>query len=123
MKKYVIDFLAIILGASLMALGIVLFLLPNRLSSGGFSGITTILYYLFDLKIGTMTLLMNIPLFIIAFLKLGRDFFSKAIFGTISFSLLLNIFEKLFENMQILTDDRLLASIYGGIVVRSSEQP
>lgn len=105
-----------------MALGIVLFLLPNRLSSGGFSGITTILYYLFDLKIGTMTLLMNIPLFAIAFLKLGRDFFSKAIFGTISFSLLLNIFEKLFENMQILTDDRLLASIYGGIIVRSSEQ-
>lgn len=80
MKKNFIDILAIILGCTLMSLGIVLFLLPNQLSSGGFSGITTVLYYLFDLKVGTMTLFMNVPLFAIAFFKLGKRFFTKAIF-------------------------------------------
>jgi len=49
MKKIIKDIFAIIIGSSLMALGIVLFLLPNQLSTGGFSGITTVLYYLFDL--------------------------------------------------------------------------
>lgn len=105
-----------------MALGIVLFLLPNQLSSGGFSGITTVLYYLFNFKIGTTTLLMNVPLFIIAFLRLGKNFFAKAIFGTISFSVLLNILESLLQNIEVLTTDKLLASIYGGLVVRSTAQ-
>lgn len=116
-KNILIEFLAIIAGCTLMSLGIVLFLLPNQLSSGGFSGITTVLYYLFNFKIGTTTLLMNIPLFIIAFFKLGKRFFTKAIFGTISFSVLLNIFETFLKDVTILTNDKLLASIYGGLVV------
>lgn len=123
MKKIVKDLVAIIIGSSLMALGIVLFLLPNQLSTGGFSGITTVLYYLFDLKIGTMTLVLNIPLFVFAFIKLGRSFFSKAVFGTISFSVLLNVFEAIFKDMHILTEDKLLSSIYGGLVVRNTELP
>lgn len=117
MKKIIVDYILIILGCTFMSLGIVLFLLPNQLSSGGFSGITTVLYYLFSFKIGTTTLLMNIPLFVISFFKLGKKFFAKAIFGTISFSLLLNAFESLFQDKIILTTDKLLASIYGGLVV------
>ncbi len=122
MKKIIKDYTLILIGCTLMALGIVLFLLPNQLSSGGFSGITTVLYYLFNLKIGTTTLLMNLPLFIIAFLRLGKNFFAKAVFGTISFSILLNIFESLLQNIEVLTTDKLLASIYGGLVVRSAVQ-
>jgi len=70
MKKLIIDFLAIIAGCTLMSLGIVLFLLPNQLSSGGFSGIATVLYYLLKFPIGTVTLILNIPFFIIALFKL-----------------------------------------------------
>lgn len=87
--------------------------MPNQLSSGGFSGITTVLYYLFDLPIGTMTLLMNVPLFIAAYIKLGRHFFVKAIYGTVIFSVLLNFFESTLKDMPVLTEDKLLASIYG----------
>lgn len=100
-----------------MALGVVLFLLPNQLSSGGFSGISTVLYYLFDFKIGTVTLLLNIPLFIFAFFRFGKSFFIKAVFGTVTLSILLNFFESILGDMPILTEDRLLASIYGGLVV------
>jgi len=117
MKKYIIEVIGTIIGSSIMAFGIALFLLPNQLSSGGFSGITTVLYYLFDLKIGTTTLLMNIPLFIMAYLKLGKKFLAKAIFGTVTFSVLLNIFEMLMQNVRVITQDKLLASIYGGLVI------
>lgn len=117
MKKLAKEYILIIIGCTLMSLGVVLFLLPNQLSSGGFSGITTVLYYLFDLKIGTTTLLMNIPLFIMAYFKIGKRFLVKAIFGTITFSLLLNTFESLLSNIPVFTQDKLLSSIYGGLVV------
>lgn len=77
--KFLKETLITIVGCIFMALGVVLFLLPNQLSSGGFSGIATLLYYLFGFKVGTITLLMNIPLFIIAYIKLGKKFLIKAI--------------------------------------------
>ncbi len=117
MQKIIKDFLKIFIGCSLMALGVVLFLLPNQLSSGGFSGITTVLYYLFDFKIGAVTLIMNIPLFIISFIKFGKKFFIRAISGTIIFSLLLDCFEGVFSNIPVLTQDKLLSSIYGGLII------
>jgi len=112
-KKAFIEFIQILLGTAIMAIGTALFLLPNKLSAGGFSGIATIFYYLFELPIGTTTLLLNIPLFLFAFLKLGKKFFMRSIAGTISLSFFLD----LFENFEGLTQDRLLACIYGGILI------
>ena len=77
--KFLKETLITLIGCALMAFGIVVFLLPNRLSSGGFSGIATLLYYIFGLKVGTTTLLMNIPLFILAYVKLGKKFVIKAV--------------------------------------------
>ena len=62
-----------------MAFGVSVFLLPNQLSSGGFSGISTIAYYLFKVPIGTTMLVLNIPLMIFAFFRLGKLFLAKAI--------------------------------------------
>lgn len=59
-----------------------------------------------------MVLLLNIPLFIISFLKNGKNFFINAIAGTILLSLFLDIFDKL----KPLTNDRFLACIYGGVI-------
>ena len=52
-KKWAKDILGIIVGSLIMAIGTSLFLLPNQLSSGGFAGISTIIYYLFKLPLGT----------------------------------------------------------------------
>lgn len=111
-KQYLKDLVMIIIGSLIMAIGTSFFLLPNQLSSGGFSGITTIIYYLFGLPMGTVMIILNIPLFIIALIKLGKDFFIKAIIGTGMLSIFLNWF----EGANAITDDRLLACIYGGIV-------
>ncbi len=77
--KFIKEILITAIGCTFMALGIVIFLLPNQLSSGGFSGIATVLYYTFGFKVGLTNFLMNIPLFIIAYIKIGKKFFIKAI--------------------------------------------
>ena len=56
---------------------------------------------------------LNMPLFIIALIKLGKRFFVKTIIGTIMLSIFLNVF----EGVNALTSDRLLASIYGGVII------
>ena len=112
-KKYLKEGIEIILGCVLMALGTSLFLLPNQLSSGGFAGIATIIYYLFNLPLGTTMLILNIPLIILTIIKVGKETAIKGVIGTI----VLSTFIDIFETFNPLTEDRLLACIYGGILI------
>lgn len=111
-KHVIIQFLQIIVGTALVAISTSLFLLPNQLSSGGFSGIATIVYYLLKIPLGTTVLVLNIPLFVMSLIKNGKHFFLNAITGTVGLSVFLNIFEKI----KPITTDRFLACIYGGII-------
>ena len=113
LRKYFKELIEIIIGCFLMAAGTSLFLLPNQLSSGGFAGIATIIYYLFKLPLGTTMLILNIPLFILTIIRVGKETAIKGIIGTISLSVFIDILEK----FNPLTEDRLLACIYGGILV------
>ena len=112
-KKIIIEILGTVLGAFVMAIGVSLFLLPNQLSSGGVSGIATITYYLFNIPMGTMILIINVPLFLFAFFKIGKSFFIKSLIGTFTLSLFIDMLDKL----KPITQDRFLACIYGGIVI------
>ncbi|MBP3802046.1 MAG: YitT family protein [Clostridia bacterium] len=112
LKNFFIDSIWTIIGAAIMATGVSFFLLPNQLSSGGFSGIATITYYLFNFPMGITIITLNAPLFLFAIYKLGKGFFIKSIFGTVS----LSVFIDLFNMLKPLTQDRFLACIYGGII-------
>lgn len=112
-KKTVIEIIGTIAGAFIMAVGVALFLLPNQLSSGGISGVATITYYLLNIPMGTMILIINIPLFVIAIYKIGKNFFIKSLIGTVSLSVFIDFLDKL----EPLTKDRFLACIYGGIII------
>ena len=112
-KKLIVEILGIILGAVIMAVATSLFLLPNQLSSGGVAGIATITYYLFNLPMGTIMVLINVPLFIISIFKIGKSFFIKSMIGTAALSLFIDILDKITP----LTKDRFLACIYGGIIM------
>ena len=112
-KKIILEMLGTILGSFIMALGVSLFLLPNQLSSGGVAGIATITYYLLNIPMGTMILLINIPLFLISIFKIGKYFFIKTLIGTASLSLFIDILDK----FEPLTEDRFLACVYGGIIL------
>lgn len=111
-KKYIIDGIYIVLGSLIMAFSISQFMMPNQLSTGGFSGIATIVYYFIGIPLGTTTIALNLPLFILAYFKIGRKFLIRAIIGTILLSLFLNIL----ETFPSLTSDKFLACIYGGIL-------
>ncbi len=113
MKKAILEISGTILGAFVMAVGVALFLLPNQLSSGGITGIATITYYLLQIPMGTMIVIINIPLFIMAIYKIGKNFFIKSMIGTISLSIFIDMLDKI----KPLTNDRFLACIYGGIII------
>lgn len=112
-KKILTEILVTIIGALIMAIGVAQFLLPNQLSSGGITGVATIMYYLLKIPMGTAIVLLNIPLFLMSIFKIGKTFFIKSIIGTIAISVFIDIFDK----FKPLTNDRFLACIYGGIII------
>lgn len=114
--EFLIEIIYIIVGAILIAIGINIFLLPNKMTTGGASGIATIIYYVFNMPMGITTLLINIPLFIIAIIKLGRKFTIKTIVSTILLSIFLEIF-KFEEYAKSLNLDLVISCILGGITV------
>lgn len=112
-KQILKEYLLITFGCILMAVGVSLFLLPNELSTGGFSGIATIVYYLFKFPLGTTILILNIPLLLVSYFKIGKELFVRSIYGTVIFSAMVDIFDKILP----LTHDRFLGCIYGGIMM------
>ena len=70
-KKSIIDGAGTVIGSAIMAVGVSSFLLPNQLSSGGFSGVATITYYLLKIPMGAMIMALNIPLFLFAGYRLS----------------------------------------------------
>ncbi len=109
------EIILIIMGCLLASFGTANFLLPNQLSSGGFAGIATIFYYFFNIQMGTTIMVLNIPLFIWGYLKMGWKFILKTIFATFLYSGLIDIF----ANFSFFVSDRLLSSIYGGVLIGS----
>ena len=112
-KNIIVEILGTIVGSAIMAFGVAAFLLPNQLSSGGFSGIATIIYYLLKIPMGTMIIVMNIPFFLFAGYRIGKQFFIKSLIGTVSLSLFIDLLDK----YPPVTTDRFLASIYGGVII------
>ena len=111
-KKFILETIGTIVGAFIMSVSISFFLLPNELSSGGFSGIATAFYYILKIPMGVTIAVLNIPMFIFSSFKIGKDFFVKSLIGTAS----LSIFIDLLDKFPAITNDKLLAAIYGGVL-------
>lgn len=112
-KHIILEIFGTIIGAAIMAFGVASFLLPNQLSSGGVSGITTITYYLLNIPMGIMIIAINIPLFLFAWYRIGKKFFVKSLIGTLSLSLFIDVLDQ----YPAVTTDKFLASIYGGVII------
>ena len=112
-KKAAIDFLYFSAGGALYALSVDMFTAPNGILLGGFTGIGTILNYLFSVPIGTAVFLLNVPLFLTAFHKFGFRFIVKTVLATFLMSLFMDVFA-LF--VPVYTGDKLLSALFGGIL-------
>lgn len=111
-KKAILDYLLITIGSLLMAIAVAIILLPNELSTGGFSGIASIFYYFFNVQVGTVIIALNTPLLILAYFKLGKKFVIRNIYGII----MLSFFIDKLEVLNAITRDKFLSCIYGGIL-------
>jgi uncharacterized membrane-anchored protein YitT (DUF2179 family) len=112
-KEFLIDTFIFVLGGILYSIAINCFLSKNNILNGGFTGIATILNYLFDLPIGTVIFIMNIPLFLIAFKKLGAKFVLRTVWAT----LINSTFIDLGVLLPVYQNDLLLSSLFGGALV------
>lgn len=101
------------IGSALFALGFAMFLIPNDINTGGISGLAMILRELLGFgNIGTLTLLMNIPLFLIGGLKIGKRFFAGSLIGMVLSSVLID----LFALIPFATPEPLIGGLYGGVL-------
>lgn len=116
-KQTVYNYIAITIGSLLTAVGLVVFLIPNKIASGGISGLATILHYIFDWRVGRTILIINIPLFLIGLRSLGTKFGIRTLYGILALSLSTDLLEGYCSGLPTLTTDPLLASIYGGGIV------
>ena len=110
--------LYIVMGTFITAMAINIFFVPNNISSGGASGVGIILNYLFAFPVGTTVIILNLPLFIVAILKIGFKFTSKAIIGTGLLSIFIDLTSNI-SGMEILNigGDLVLSSVFGGLLM------
>lgn len=111
------DYLLIIMGGLVQALALRTFLIPAQLVGGGISGIAQLLHYLWGTPIGMVTLLGNIPLFIVGWRQLGGPRFAvRTILSVLSYTVFTDILVELTGSAPF-TDDILLNSLYGGLLL------
>lgn len=111
-KEILIDTLVFIVASIAFSVGINCFLARNNILNGGFTGIATILNYLFEIPIGTAIFIMNVPLLLVAFKKLGIKFILRTFLVIAISSIIIDIgaFLPVYKN------DLLLSSIFGGLL-------
>ena len=111
LKRYAL----ITVACGLYALGFNWFFVPNRFTVGGFTGIAQIInHFLPMLPVGIVALVLNIPLFILGWRKIGRDLLISSLYATAVSSLMIGVLASLYTFPAM---DPILACIYGGIVV------
>jgi uncharacterized membrane-anchored protein YitT (DUF2179 family) len=113
-KEIIKNIFLILVGSFISSLAINLFLSKAKLLSGGVSGISLIIQYLFNFPAGYTLLILNIPLLILSYKCLNNRFTILTFIGTISFSLFLILTSPLKGIID--TNDTLLLCLYGGVL-------
>ena len=101
----------IIIGLFSCSLGYCMFLVPNEIAPGGFTGIGQLCNALFGINVGTMALILNVPLFAVSMRSMGIKFGVKSLAASIGLSLLID-----YLPIGAVTDDLLLATVFGALL-------
>jgi uncharacterized membrane-anchored protein YitT (DUF2179 family) len=116
MKKFK-EYLFITLGILLLAIAIEFFMAPNKIAAGGVTGLAIIVnYYIPGLSVGILILIMNVILFITAFIIIGGGFGAKTIYASLGLSGIMWLMELFITPQMIPTDDLMLASVFGTFI-------
>jgi len=105
----------ILLGTICIALGVVLFFLPNNFTTGGTPGMAILLHHISGYSIGAMVIAINVPLLIWGVKYLGKLFAIRTIIAIVLISIFID-FLKAFD-FETIVSNILLASVFGGAIV------
>lgn len=105
--------LAVIVGSAAVAAGLVMFTIPNNIAPGGVSGLATALAHISPIPVSLWSLLLNIPLLICALWKMGK----RPLILTLLSTVLLSVFIELLAFLPKYTNDKLIASVFGGVLM------
>ena len=104
---------ATVLGSAVFALGFSLFLQPNEISPGGISGLALVIVGVVGIgSVGTLSILINLPLFILGGIKIGRRFFCGSLLGMLISSVLIDVFSA----VPMPPMEPLISALYGGVI-------
>lgn len=106
----------ILLGNSIYALAIVIFILPNNLITGGTTGLGITVQHYLGVPIHMFVLVFNTLMFLLGALVLGKKFALTTLVSTFYYPIILGIFEKI-PSLSQMTEDRMLATICGGLMI------
>lgn len=111
--EWIVDIIKTVVGCIIFSAGFSLFLLPNDLNTGGITGLSMIIYEIIHIgSVGTITALINLPLFIIGGVKVGKRFF----FGSLMGMIFLSLFIDLFAMIPAPVTEPVMGSLYGGVL-------
>ena len=113
-KKTTVDILYFFAGAIIYSVSVNMFLSPNGISPGGFTGVAAVINHITNIPTGTMLFIFNIPVLILGYIKMGGVFILKTSFVTVLVSLSLDISASL---LPIVRADGILVSMFGGILM------
>ena len=113
-KKTTVDILYFFAGAIIYSVSVNMFLSPNGISPGGFTGVAAVINHITNIPTGTMLFILNIPILILGYIKMGGVFILKTSFVTVLVSLSLDISASL---LPIVRADGILVSMFGGILM------
>lgn len=111
--SHTLTYTKIVTGSALYAAGFQFFTYPNSIITGGVTGIAMIINYLTALPVGVLSIIMNIPLFVVSWKRFGTHFMVSSFVGMMLCSILVDIFSTVDF---VATNQPLLAAIYGGII-------
>lgn len=115
MKKVVKDYFIIFLGCVVFSLALSAFLIPSQIGAGGVTGIALVINHFTGVKVGLITILVNIPLFVFGYKVIGGKFTIRSGFTVLVSSFLTDFFGTVFKFRPM--DDRLLCAIVTGVLL------
>ena len=111
-KEIHLAYIQIVLGCLIGAAAYPTFLVPNNIAPGGLTGVATILNYLFNWPVGTVSLILNVPLFLIGYKAMGKVFVFRSLVATLLFSVLIDVLP-----LEPISKDPLLGTLFGGVLL------
>lgn len=115
-KIELLNYAFIVIGTFLLSFGVVGFLSPNKIATGGTAGIAIVFHYLLNIPTGILMAIINVPLLAVSIKYLGKHFALKTIIAILLMVVFIDVLAEVIQ-LKALSKEPLLATLYGGVVV------